>query len=54
MAIGDAPNDLAMIEWAKLGIAMKNSWTQIQNAAHIVVPSNDEDGVAFALRHYVL
>jgi len=54
MAIGDAPNDLAMIKWASLGIAMKNAWTQVRNEAHMVVPSNDEDGVAHALRRFVL
>ncbi len=54
MAIGDAPNDLSMIKWAGLGVAMTNAWTQIRAAAHLVVPSNDDDGVAYALKRYVL
>jgi Cof subfamily protein (haloacid dehalogenase superfamily) len=54
MAIGDAPNDLSMIQWAGLGVAMTNAWTQIRAAAHLVAPSNNDDGVAYALKRYVL
>ena len=54
MAIGDAPNDERMIRWAGVGVAMKNGWPQVHAAADHVVPSNDEHGVAVALRKFVL
>ncbi len=54
MAIGDAPNDLGMIRWAGLGIAMENAWTQVRNEAHFTVASNNEGGVADAINRYVL
>ena len=54
MAIGDAPNDLGMLKWAGLAVAVKNAWSDVLKAAHFVVPSNDEDGVAEAIQRYVL
>jgi len=54
MAIGDAPNDLGMLRWAGLGIAMANAWTSVHAAIKNVVPSNDDDGVAHAIHHYIL
>ena len=54
MAIGDAPNDLGMLRWAGLGVAMQNAWGEVIATADVTVPSNDEDGVAFALNRYVL
>ncbi len=53
-AIGDAPNDLGMMHWAGLAIAVNNAWQDVRKAANFVVPSNDEDGVAQALAKYVL
>lgn len=52
MAIGDAPNDVGMLRWAGVGVAVENSWPQARQAADMVVPSNDDDGAAFALRQY--
>ena len=54
MAIGDAPNDVGMLRFAGLGVAMGNAWEVTRSAADVVVPSNDEDGVMFALHEYVL
>jgi Cof subfamily protein (haloacid dehalogenase superfamily) len=54
MAIGDAPNDKRMLEWAGLGVAMGNAWEAVREAADVVVPANDEDGVAHALQRFVL
>lgn len=53
MAVGDAPNDLEMLEWAGIGIAMGNSPPEIQKAADWTAPPNHQDGVAAALRRYV-
>jgi hypothetical protein len=54
MAIGDSYNDLEMIEWAGLGVAMGNAFKSIKDAADFVTASNDEEGVAEALRKFVL
>ncbi|MGT2846059.1 Cof-type HAD-IIB family hydrolase [Streptococcus massiliensis] len=55
MTVGDEANDLTMIEWAGLGVAMKNAVPAVQEAAKVVTPlTNDEDGVAWAIEKYVL
>lgn len=53
MAIGDAPNDLAMIQWAGLGVAVNNAHPLVRQAADYITASNDEDGVAEALEMFV-
>ncbi|WP_156010916.1 Cof-type HAD-IIB family hydrolase [Streptococcus ruminantium] len=55
MACGDEGNDLSMIEWAGLGVAMANATDEIKSVARVVLPkSNDEDGIAWAIKKYVL
>ena len=54
MALGDGTNDLSMIEAAGLGVAMSNAHPQVLAAADHVTLSNDEDGVAKAIRDFVL
>jgi HAD superfamily hydrolase (TIGR01484 family) len=54
IAMGDSESDLAMLSWAGLGIAMKNSPDEVRKAALHVAPSNDEDGVAWAARRFLL
>ncbi|QVL36305.1 Cof-type HAD-IIB family hydrolase [Aminirod propionatiphilus] len=54
MAIGDGENDLTMIEWAGLGVAMANGSPLARERAAIVTASNDDDGVALALERHVL
>ena len=53
-AIGDASNDLGMIEWAGLGLAVANAAPEVRALANAVVPSNDENGVAIAVERHVL
>ena len=54
MALGDGTNDLTMIEAAGLGVAMSNAHPLVLAAADHVTVSNDEDGVARAIRDFVL
>jgi 5-amino-6-(5-phospho-D-ribitylamino)uracil phosphatase len=54
MAIGDAPNDRMMLQWAGVGVAVANAWQEVQRIADAVVPSNSEDGVAHAIEHFAL
>lgn len=49
IAFGDNFNDLDMIEYAGLGVAMANAPVEIQKKANYVTLSNDEDGVAVVL-----
>jgi Cof subfamily protein (haloacid dehalogenase superfamily) len=54
LVIGDADNDLSMFGVAGLSIAMGNAAPQVKAAADRIAPSNDENGVAWALREIVL
>ncbi|MFI3282111.1 MAG: Cof-type HAD-IIB family hydrolase [Rikenellaceae bacterium] len=46
IAFGDGFNDLSMIEYAGVGVAMSNAQDAVKSKADIVALSNDEDGVA--------
>ncbi|MCA0754637.1 Cof-type HAD-IIB family hydrolase [Paenibacillus sp. N4] len=52
LAIGNYYNDITMLRYAGMGIAMGNSPEEVKLAAKAVAPSNAEDGVAAALREY--
>ncbi|MGO3116064.1 sugar-phosphatase [Enterococcus pseudoavium] len=54
MAIGDAENDLSMIEFAGTGVAMGNASETIKAAADYTVATNLEDGVKEAFDRWVL
>lgn len=51
VAFGDMPNDLEMLQWAGLGLAVASGHPQLQAAADAVVGSCDDDGVAEAIEH---
>ncbi len=46
VAFGDMPNDLELIRWAALGVAMANAHPDLLAAADLVTTTNDDDGVA--------
>ena len=54
MAIGDNENDLSMIEYAGFGVAMGNAVPLVKEAANVVTKTNEEHGVAEAIKTYVL
>ena len=54
MSFGDGLNDLTMIEAAGIGVAMSNACPEVRAAAKYITLSNDEDGVAAAMRHFGL
>jgi len=54
MAIGDAPNDVEMLQAAGVAIAMDNAHRLVKKAAHWVAPSNNDHGVHAALMKYGL
>ncbi|RHD56564.1 Cof-type HAD-IIB family hydrolase [Collinsella intestinalis] len=49
IAFGDAQNDISMLEWAGMGVAMGNATEAAKAAADMVTGSNNEDGIASAL-----
>ena len=50
IAFGDAANDIPMLEAAGMGVAMGNAAEAVKAAADRVTLSNNEDGIAAALR----
>lgn len=54
VAIGDNHNDIGMLTFAGLGIAMGNAHDEVKATANYVTSRNSEDGVAVALEKMVL
>jgi 5-amino-6-(5-phospho-D-ribitylamino)uracil phosphatase len=54
LAIGDAPNDLGMLQLAGVAVAMDNAHPLVKEIADWVAPSNNDHGVHAALRRYGL
>ncbi|MCR5492499.1 MAG: Cof-type HAD-IIB family hydrolase [Streptococcus sp.] len=55
MAIGDEENDLSMLKWAGLGVAMANGVAIAKETADVVTSrTNEESGVAEAVEKYIL
>lgn len=54
MAIGDSYNDLEMLEFAGLSVAVANACPDVLRCASYVTASNNEDGVARALDEFIL
>jgi len=55
IAVGDNNNDLDMITWAGLGVAMKNGLVDVlREADYVTEKSNDEDGVAEVIEKFIL
>ncbi len=53
IAIGNAENDIEMLQFAGLGVAVANAAPAVKAAADVLVASNNEDGVAEALWRFV-
>jgi Cof subfamily protein (haloacid dehalogenase superfamily) len=52
VSFGDMPNDVPMLQWAGLGVAMGNAHPEAVAAADEVTATNDEDGVARVLERW--
>ena len=52
MAIGDSGNDIDMVDYAGLGVAMGNAVPAVLDGANVVTTTNNEDGVAKAINRY--
>ena len=54
ITMGDAGNDLHMIEYAGLGVAMGNAFEEIKKVANYITDTNENDGVAKVIEKFVL
>lgn len=54
VACGDGYNDLSMIRYAGIGVAMGNAQQGVKDAADYIAPTNDEDGVADVVERFLL
>lgn len=55
MAVGDGMNDLPMIRYAGMGVAMANADPAVKaQADYVTAADNDHDGVAEAVEKYIL
>ena len=52
MAFGDGYNDLSMLKLAGMGVAMANAAPEVRSEADYITLSNEEDGIAEAIRHF--
>jgi Cof subfamily protein (haloacid dehalogenase superfamily) len=50
VTIGDNYNDLAMFACGDVSVAMANAPQQVKEQATLIAPSNDEEGVAWAIK----
>ena len=51
---GDGLNDLTMIKYAGVGVAMGNAQQPVKDAADVITLSNDEDGLVPIIEKYIL
>ena len=55
IACGDGLNDISMIKYAGLGIAMKNAYDEVKNNADMVTDlNNDENAVADVINRFII
>ena len=54
ICIGDAGNDIHMIKYAGLGVAMGNAFPEVKRTANFITKTNEEDGVAHVIKKFIL
>ena len=54
LAIGDSGNDLSMLSYAGIPLAVANASSKAKLAAVEILPPNDQNAVAYALKKYIL
>jgi Cof subfamily protein (haloacid dehalogenase superfamily) len=54
VAVGDAPNDLEILQTAGLAAAMGNATDSIKEICDVIVSDNDHNGVLEVITHYFL
>lgn len=54
ICVGDAGNDVHMIKYAGLGVAMGNAFPEIKEIADYITLTNEEHGVAHVINKFIL
>ncbi|HHX49176.1 MAG TPA: HAD family phosphatase [Clostridiales bacterium] len=54
ICIGDSGNDVSMIEYAGLGVAVENATKEAKNVADLIAPSCQNDGVSYIVEKFGL
>jgi len=54
LAVGDSRNDVPMLRWAGIGVAMANALPEVRESVRYVTARNDQDGVALAIERFVV
>lgn len=54
LAVGDERNDIEMLAWAGIGVAMGNAHPEVKAVADWVTDSVEEDGCALAIERFAL
>ena len=54
IAVGNAGNDLTMIQYAGLGVWVDNVTPELRDEADLIVASNNDNGVAEVIQKYIL
>ena len=54
IAFGDGPNDLDMIEYAGIGVAMGNARQELKDIADYVTKDISDNGIKYAMEHFGL
>lgn len=54
IAVGDGANDIPMLRWAGLGVAMGNAPAEVKAAADLIAPSCEEDGAVWVIEKYLM
>lgn len=50
---GDGYNDISMIEFAGLGVAMENAKPLVKESANFITKSNDDEGILFVINEFM-
>ena len=50
---GDGFNDISMIEYAGLGVAMENAQPIVKDTADFITKSNDDDGILYVINQFL-
>lgn len=53
IACGDSYNDISMVKYAGLGVAMNNAKQEVKDIADFVTLSNEENGIAKVIEKYI-
>jgi len=53
VAVGDGLNDIPMLEFAGVAVAMENAYDEVKDIADYITLSNEEDGISYFLKKYV-